>query len=67
LVSKKETIRESHLFPLEENLSWGWITNPRKAASNRAYSRTTRGRLVVVLLWAAGVTGALVATAAVFH
>ena len=27
---------------------WGWITNPRKAAYNRVYSRTTRGCLVVL-------------------
>lgn len=32
---------------------WGWITNPRKAAYNRVYSRTTRGCLVVVWFWAA--------------
>jgi hypothetical protein len=28
---------------------WGWLTNPRKAAYNRVYSRTTRGCLVLVL------------------
>ena len=28
---------------------WGWITNPRKAAYNRVYSRTTRGCLVVLV------------------
>ncbi len=27
---------------------WGWLTNPRKAACNRVYNRTTRGCLVVV-------------------
>jgi hypothetical protein len=29
---------------------WGWLTNPRKAAYNRVYNRTTRGCLVVVRL-----------------
>lgn len=33
---------------------WGWITNPRRAAYNRVYNRTTRGCLVVMLLF--GVT-----------
>ncbi len=28
---------------------WGWITNPRKAAYNRVYNRTTRGCLVMVV------------------
>ena len=31
---------------------WGWITNPRKAAYNRVYNRTTRGCLVVLGFWA---------------
>jgi hypothetical protein len=30
---------------------WGWITNPRKAAYNRVYNRTTRGCLVVLGFW----------------
>ncbi len=28
---------------------WGWLTNPRKAAYNRIYNRTTRGCLVIVV------------------
>ncbi len=28
---------------------WGWLTNPRKAAYNRVYNRTTRGCLVILL------------------
>ncbi|MEI8310688.1 MAG: hypothetical protein WCH98_08030 [Verrucomicrobiota bacterium] len=28
---------------------WGWVTNPRKAAYNRIYNRTTTGCLVVLL------------------
>lgn len=29
---------------------WGWLTNPKKAAYNRVYNRTTRGCLVLVML-----------------
>jgi len=28
---------------------WGWVTNPKKAAYNRIYNRTTTGCLVVLL------------------
>ena len=31
---------------------WGWIANPRKAAYNRVYSRTTRGCLVMPVVLA---------------
>ena len=30
---------------------WGWVTNPRRAAYNRVYNRTTRGCLVVLGFW----------------
>ena len=33
---------------------WGWITNPKKAAYNRVYNRTTRGCLVLVMAMVAG-------------
>jgi len=42
---------------------WGWITNPRKAAYNRIYYRTTRGCLMLVVVGIAAV-GFLVATIA---
>ena len=29
----------------------GWLTNPRKAAYNRVYNRTTRGCLVLLGVW----------------
>lgn len=45
---------------------WGWLTNTRRAAYNRVYSRTMRGCLVVLGLWGAlalaGVTLAAVLT-----
>jgi hypothetical protein len=42
---------------------WGWITNPKKAAYNRVYSRTTRGCLVLVVAMVGGLAamGAVVA------
>ncbi len=27
---------------------WGWLTNPKKAAYNRVYNRTSKGCMVVV-------------------
>jgi len=42
---------------------WGWITNPRKAAYNRVYNRTTRGCLVLVVAIAGGLTAVGVAVA----
>jgi hypothetical protein len=53
-----------HSFGIEAPRGWGWLTNPRKAAYNRVYNRTTRGCLVVVGAWAAlGLAG--IAAAAV--
>jgi len=45
--SLKRTVR--HRAGLKVPRGWGWLTNPRKAASNRAYSRTTRGCLAVLV------------------
>lgn len=47
--SIKRAIRQ-HLG-LKAPRGWGWITNPRKAAYNRLYNRTTRGCLVVIGFW----------------
>jgi hypothetical protein len=45
---------------------WGWLTNPRKAAYNRVYNRTTRGCLVLLGFWGAlALAGMLVAAAMV--
>ena len=57
--SLKRAVR--HRLGLKAPRGWGWITNPRKAAYNRIYSRTTRGCLVVVGFW-----GAVVAAGVVF-
>lgn len=40
---------------------WGWLTNPKKAAYNRVYNRTTRGCLVMLLVWLPFTIGAVVA------
>jgi hypothetical protein len=47
--SLKRVVR--HRLGLKAPRGWGWITNPRKAAYNRIYSRTTRGCLVMVGFW----------------
>jgi len=49
--SLKRAVR--HRLGLKAPRGWGWITNPRKAAYNRIYSRTTRGCLVMVAFWGA--------------
>ena len=50
--SVKRAIR--HRLGLKAPSGWGWLTNPRKAAYNRVYNRTTRGCLVLIM--AAGVS-----------
>ena len=44
--SLKRAVR--HRLGLKAPRGWGWLTNPRKAAYNRIYSRTTRGCLIIV-------------------
>jgi hypothetical protein len=39
--SIKRAIR--HRLGLKAPRGWGWLTNPRKAAYNRVYKRTTPG------------------------
>ncbi len=62
-MSLKRHVR--HSLGLKAPRGWGWVTNPRKAAYNRIYSRTTRGCLVLVLAGVAVISGMLVAIAAV--
>lgn len=45
--SVKRAIR--HRLGLKAPRGWGWLTNPRKAAYNRVYNRTTRGCLVLIM------------------
>ncbi len=55
-----------HSLGLKAPRGWGWLTNPRKAAYNRVYNRTTFGLgkgclliVVAVILPAILATGAL--------
>ena len=58
--SVKRYVRNS--LGLKAPRGWGWITNPKKAAYNRVYNRTTRGCLVLlVAMVSATMTGAAVA------
>lgn len=47
--SLKRYVRNS--LGLKAPRGWGWLTNPRKAVYNRVYNRTTRGCLVMVLVF----------------
>ncbi len=46
--SWKRVVR--HSLGLKAPRGWGWLTNPRRAAYNRVYNRTTRASCSVVLL-----------------
>jgi hypothetical protein len=59
--SLKRAVR--HRLGLKAPRGWGWLTNPRKAAYNRIYSRTTRGCLVVLGFWGALALAAVLAFA----
>ena len=37
-----------HSLGLKAPRGWGWLTNPRRAAYNRVYNRTTRGCLLLL-------------------
>lgn len=42
-----------HSMGMKAPRGMGWLTNPKKAAYNRVYNKTTKG-CMLVLLWAAG-------------
>jgi hypothetical protein len=50
--SVKRVVR--HNLGIKAPKGWGWLTNPKKAAYNRVYSRTTKGCALYPLLIAAG-------------
>ena len=54
--SVKRAIR--HSLGIKAPRGWGWITNPKRAAYNRVYNRTTTGCLVTLLAVPAGLAGA---------
>jgi hypothetical protein len=43
-----------HSLGLKAPRGWGWLTNPKKAAYNRVYNRTTVGCLVPAVVLAGG-------------
>ena len=45
---------------------WGWLTNPKKAAYNRVYNRTTRGCLILVVVLVAALAAVGVVAAMSF-
>lgn len=57
--SVKRYVRHSLGFKAPRG--WGWLTNPRRAAYNRAYNRTSVGCAVVpfiLIVWLAGLAAA---------
>jgi len=66
-LSARTSVRRAlrHRAGLKVPRGWGWLTNPRKAAYNRVYNRTTRGCLVVLAFWLMLVTVAGVVLAGV--
>ena len=53
--SIKRYVRNS--FCLKAPRGWGWITNPKRAAHNRVYSKTTGGCLVLIVAMVGGLAG----------
>jgi hypothetical protein len=52
--SWKRAVR--HRMGVKAPRGYGWLTNPRKAAYNRVYNRTTKGCLIVpVVLFAVAI------------
>lgn len=55
-ISKRIAARTSiprllrHSLGLKAPRGFGWLTNPKRAAYNRIYNRTTTGCLVILLL-----------------
>jgi hypothetical protein len=47
-ISVKRYVR--HSLGLKAPRGWGWLTNPRRAAYNRVYNRTTVGCVVLPAL-----------------
>ncbi len=46
-----------HSLGFKAPRGWGWLTNPRKAAYNRLYNRTTVGCSVLLALFGGAVLG----------
>jgi hypothetical protein len=51
-----------HSLGLKAPRGWGWLTNPKRAAYNRVYNRTSFGCLVVIFATAGISIGLTAAT-----
>lgn len=49
-----------HQLGLKAPRGWGWLTNPKKAAYNRIYNRTSAGCCVLLAAAAVPLVGAVV-------
>jgi len=49
-----------HSLGIKAPKGYGWITNPKKAAYNRVYSRTTKGCMVTLLFLLSGFISLLI-------
>jgi len=61
--SWKRVVR--HSLGLKVPRGFGWLTNPKKAAYNRVYNRTTRSGCLVILI-AITISGVLILGGAVW-
>lgn len=52
--SLKRYVRQS--LGVKAPRGWGWLINPRRAAYNRVYNRTTEGCAIVLFVVAVGVS-----------
>lgn len=48
-----------HSMGLKAPRGWGWLTNPKKAAYNRVYNRTSKGCMLTFIILSASCTGIL--------
>ncbi|MFM8179544.1 MAG: hypothetical protein ACKOAG_10240 [Candidatus Kapaibacterium sp.] len=48
-----------HSMGLKAPRGMGWLTDPKKAAYNRVYNKTTKG-CMLVLLWASGMCAVVI-------
>jgi len=62
--SLKRYVRNS--LGLKAPRGWGWLTNPRKAAYNRVYNRTTRGCLIIVVFMGLAISAGILGLCAVY-
>ncbi len=50
-----------HSVGLKAPRGWGWLTDPKKAAYNRVYNRTSKGCVVTLIVFLAIPIGMMIA------